>query len=90
MDASGFEKMGKPKPGEWLFHLHESGQSFEDYIGAHPVRATAEAVAQGHLPEFVGGGLLRSVGGWLALKSYRRRGVRIKGDEPFLKIDFRL
>ena len=40
MDGSGFEKMGKPKPGEWLFHFHEIGQSVEDYIGAHPVRAT--------------------------------------------------
>ena len=22
MDDFGFEKMGKPKPGEWLFHFH--------------------------------------------------------------------
>jgi len=41
MDASGFEKMGKPRPGEWLFHFHERGQSYEDYVSSHPVRATA-------------------------------------------------
>jgi hypothetical protein len=43
-----------------------------------------KAVTQGHRPELVGGGLLRSVGGWLALEGYRRRGVRIKGDERIL------
>jgi archaemetzincin len=41
MDDSGFEKMGRPKPGEWLFHFNEPGQSFEDYIAAHPIRAMA-------------------------------------------------
>ncbi len=41
MDDSGFEKMGKAKPGEWLFHFHEKGQSFEEYVSGHPVRATA-------------------------------------------------
>jgi len=41
MDDSGFEKMGRPKPGEWLFHFREPGQSLEDYIATHPIRATA-------------------------------------------------
>ncbi len=41
MDDSGFEKMGKPRPGEWLFHFHEAGQSLEDYIASQPIRATA-------------------------------------------------
>jgi len=41
MDDSGFEKMGKPKPGEWLYHFHERGQSFDDYEAAHPPRPTA-------------------------------------------------
>ena len=40
MDDSGFEKMGRPKPGDWLFHFHERGQSFEDYVSSHPVRGT--------------------------------------------------
>ena len=41
-------------------------------------------MAQGHRPELVGGGLLRSVGGWLALRGHRTEGVRFKGDERIL------
>ena len=41
MDDSDFERMGKPKPGEWLYHFHERGQSFDDYKAAHPPRPTA-------------------------------------------------
>ena len=44
----------------------------------------SEGVKQGRRPELVGGGLLRSVGGWLALKGFRDIGVRIKGDERVL------
>jgi len=33
MDDSLFEKMGKPKPGEWLCHFHERGQSFVPEAG---------------------------------------------------------
>jgi len=44
----------------------------------------ANGVVQGQRPELVGGGLLRSVGGWVPLRGYRRRGVRIKGDERIL------
>lgn len=41
MDDSDFEKLGKPKPGDWLFHFHEPGQSFEQYVRSNPVRASA-------------------------------------------------
>ena len=44
----------------------------------------SEGVKQGRRPELVGGGLLRSVGGWSALKGFRNIGVRIKGDERLL------
>ncbi len=44
----------------------------------------SEGVKQGRRPELVGGGLLRSVGGWSALKGFRDIGVRIKGDERLL------
>jgi archaemetzincin len=37
---SDFEKMGEPKPGEWLFHHYEPGQSFEGYVRSNPVRAS--------------------------------------------------
>jgi REP element-mobilizing transposase RayT len=44
----------------------------------------AKGVTAGRRPELVGGGLIRSVGGWSALKGYRRIGLRIKGDERIL------
>ena len=44
----------------------------------------ANGVRQGRRPDLVGGGLLRSVGGWGALKGFRDIGVRIKGDERIL------
>jgi len=44
-----------------------------------------EAVAKGRRPELVGGGLIRSLGGWEAVKKLRLRGQdRIKGDERIL------
>lgn len=44
----------------------------------------SNGVGQGRRPELVGGGLLRSVGGWAGLKGFRDIGVRIKGDERLL------
>ena len=41
-------------------------------------------VSQGKSPEFTGGGLLPSVGGWMALKGFRKAGIRVKGDERIL------
>ena len=44
-----------------------------------------EGVAKGRRPELVGGGLIRSLGGWEAVKKLRLRGQdRIKGDERIL------
>jgi len=43
-----------------------------------------EGVDHGRRPDLVGGGLLRSVGGWKELREYRRQGLRIKGDERIL------
>jgi archaemetzincin len=41
MDDSDFEKLEKPRPGEWLFHFHELGQSFDEYVRSDPVRTSA-------------------------------------------------
>ena len=35
-----FEKMGKPRPGEWMAAHPEPAQSFEDYVRSNPVRPT--------------------------------------------------
>ena len=47
-------------------------------------RFVAEGVAQGRRPELVGGGLIRSSGGWSAIKALRNSGMRIMGDERIL------
>ena len=44
----------------------------------------AHGVNLGPQPELVGGGVVRSTGGWEALKSLRTSGKRIKGDERIL------
>jgi REP element-mobilizing transposase RayT len=43
-----------------------------------------KGITQGRRPDLVGGGLVRSAGGWSVLKAMRRAQVRIKGDERIL------
>ena len=44
----------------------------------------AQGVEKGRCPELVGGGLLRSVGGWKNLKELRSSGVKVRADERIL------
>ena len=43
-----------------------------------------EGIEQGRRSDLVGGGLIRSQGGWAAVKAMRRRGVRENSDERIL------
>ena len=43
-----------------------------------------QGIEQGRRPELVGGGLVRSLGGWKAIKALRGVGERTKGDERIL------
>jgi hypothetical protein len=43
-----------------------------------------QGVKQGRRPELIGGGLIRSMGGWAALSALRGEEVRVKGDERIL------
>ncbi|MCP4627118.1 MAG: transposase [bacterium] len=43
-----------------------------------------KGAAQGRRPDLVGGGLLRSHGGWAALKAMRTAGIWVMGDERIL------
>lgn len=47
-------------------------------------RDLIEWSAKGRCPELTGGGLVRSAGGWRALKEAYRDGVRLSGDERLL------
>jgi REP element-mobilizing transposase RayT len=44
----------------------------------------AKGVEQGRRPDLVGGGLIRSAGGWSVVKAMRRAQLRMKGDERIL------
>jgi REP element-mobilizing transposase RayT len=44
----------------------------------------AKGVGQGRRPDLVGGGLIRSAGGWSVVKAMRRTQLRMKGDERIL------
>ncbi len=61
---------------------------FSKAVGAARKRYLAyvtEGVDQGRRPELVGGGVVRSTGGWSEVKKLRKRGQdRIKGDERIL------
>ena len=49
------------------------------------IRAYVEkGLAQGHRPELVGGGLIRSAGGWSVIKAMRRVQDHMKSDERIL------
>lgn len=57
--------------------ISESRRSYLGFVEA--------GIGQGRRPELVGGGLIRSLGGWEVVKGERlRRGERIKGDERIL------
>ena len=43
-----------------------------------------DGIEQGHRSDLIGGGLIRSQGGWIAVKEMRRLGVREKSDERIL------
>ena len=55
----------------------EARRAYDSYV--------KEGVEQGRRPELLGGGLIRSLGGWDAIKKIGKRGrERIKGDERIL------
>lgn len=51
-------------------------EKYEQYV--------REGIAQGNRPEFVGGGLIRSLGGWSQVLSFRRKGTKVASDERIL------
>jgi len=50
--------------------------AYEDYVG--------EGIEKGRRPELVGGGLIRSLGGWSEVLSLRRKGEKTVSDERIL------
>jgi putative transposase len=50
----------------------------------HDTAFFEKGIAMGRQPAFVGGGLVRSAGGWSEVKVLRRIGAKEKGDERIL------
>ena len=62
------------------FFGHSTSEGREEYYSY-----IKEGVDQGRRPELVGGGLIRSLGGWAEVRELRSKGQdRIKGDERIL------
>ena len=51
-------------------------RAYREFVG--------KGAAAGRQPELTGGGLIRSAGGWVAVKKLRKSGIRLKGDERIL------
>lgn len=54
-------------------------EKYEQYV--------AEGISLGKRPELVGGGLIRSLGGWFQVLSLRRKGIKVVSDERILGRD---
>lgn len=54
----------------------EAKKAYRNYV--------MKGIKQGHRPELVGGGLIRSLGGWSAVRAMRRTGDRESSDERIL------
>lgn len=51
-------------------------KKYKDYV--------EKGIEKGRRPDLVGGGLIRSIGGWAELKRFRKGAGRLKGDERIL------
>ena len=51
-------------------------EKYEQYV--------REGISYGRRPELVGGGLIRTLGGWSQVVSFRRKGIKIASDERIL------
>ena len=55
---------------------HKAIEKYERYV--------EEGISRGKRPELVGGGLIRSLGGWSQVLSLRRKGIKVAFDERVL------
>jgi len=58
---------------------HQANEKYEQFV--------KEGVPHGKRPELVGGGLIRSLGGWSEVLSLRRRGIKVASDARILGED---
>jgi len=77
--------MGKKKHDwqdtEYILKLYDSKHSISRRRYREFVK---NGIAKGRRPDLVGGGLIRSAGGWSEVKALRKSAARMKGDERIL------
>lgn len=56
--------------------MNTARKAYETYV--------SEGISKGRRPDLVGGGLIRSIGGWSALEDLRESGTRVISDERIL------
>jgi len=65
---------------ETVLHYFGKGrkavEKYEQYV--------KEGISHGRRPELVGGGLIRSLGGWSQVLSFRRKGMKVASDQRIL------
>ena len=59
-------------------------ESVHPWPGASNANTLKKGLDQGRRPELIGGGLVRSTGGWKAVRSQRQAGLLLKSDERIL------
>jgi REP element-mobilizing transposase RayT len=71
---------------EWLYAHHVLQLFDKNQSGARRryKRFVEKGLSMGKRPDLVGGGLIRSYGGWLKIKEFRNSGSNLKGDERIL------
>ncbi|UCE52696.1 MAG: transposase [Desulfobacterales bacterium] len=77
--------MGKIK-NDWQdtdYVLKRFGKTLRDARKAY-LTFVSKGLSKGRRADLVGGGLLRSIGGWSVLKALRATGMRVMGDERIL------
>ena len=95
--VSDFKELGKFAYSGHAAILGRYRHAFQDvgnvlgFFAKNPVSArkkynefVQKGIMRGRRPELIGGGLIRSAGGWSAVKSLRRANTRLKGDERIL------
>ena len=72
----GQNKSGMAEFCSRAFLRNKKEERFLKFIG--------KKITQDKWPDLTGGRLLRSLGGWAALKRFREEGIRVKGNERIL------
>jgi hypothetical protein len=91
LGSVGFSQSVRPNPRRDADHLLRLGTHTEPLSpaaanrGVLPISIVEEGIELGRRADLIGGGLIRSSGGWRAIKSMRPHRIHARGDERILE-----